>query len=175
MYGDGLHWNYIFRSTSIDIRISLIEGQVTIYIRVKLPHFKGPARSHVTIHLDYDVSQMIVEGRQISTMMILTEWMSQTISLSTTSNSKEKVSGLLGFQYGTHLGQKWTRRLITILGYEIIENGFYINQEGNEIKLTIQNVQLICFLLQASLSRKKKTATTEIHHKVYRIHQSTWL
>jgi hypothetical protein len=33
-----------------------------------------------------------------------------------------------------------------ILGHETLENKFFISEEGNQLQLTIQDVQLSCFL-----------------------------
>lgn len=61
---------------------------------------------------------------------------------------EEDVSDLLCFQHVTQVSGARTNKRIChdILGHETLENKFFISEEGNQLQLTIQDVQLSCFL-----------------------------
>ncbi len=59
---------------------------------------------------------------------------------------EDDVAESLCFRYVTHVGQKRAKWWITIFGHDTIKNKTFRKTEGDEVHLTIQDVDLSCFL-----------------------------
>ena len=106
-------------------------------------------------HLDYHVNQLIVDGEWRHLHDDPTYTMDELSHLITNFYQLEDdVAESLCFRYVTHVGQERTRRWITILGHDTIQNKTLRNAEGGEVQLTINDIELSCYLPAGTIKRE---------------------
>jgi hypothetical protein len=107
-------------------------------------------------HLDYHVNQLIVDGEwrhlhddPTYTMDELSHLISNYYQL------EDVISESLCFRYITHIGPERTRSFIRILGHDAIENKTFVNEHGSEVQLTIDAVEISCYLPAGTIVGKE--------------------
>jgi hypothetical protein len=121
----------------------------------------------IQFHLDNHVNQLIVESQwrnlhddEMNMMDELSHLAANFYEL------QEDVEGSLSYQYVTHVGAQRRRSFIRIFGHETIENKFFINEEGNQRQLTINQVELSCCQPAGTIVKHKVTCNSAfmLHH-----------
>jgi hypothetical protein len=118
-------------------------------------------------HLDHHVNQLIVDGQwrnlhddKTYTMDELTHLVANFYEL------QDDVKGSLCYRYVTHVGAQRRRSFVRIFGHETIENKFYIDEEGTQRQLTINEVELSSHLPAGTMVEHEVTCNSAfmLHH-----------
>ncbi len=72
----------------------------------------------------------------------------------------EDVTNTLCFRFATHVGEDRRREHRTLLENETIENKTFINEEGHQQQLTINCVELSCYLPQGAIVEREVTCNS---------------